>query len=190
MEGRKASKLSSKISCAVDDFCVAHDLPTLDEASPAKGRKRRGSEEREAEVPAKAAKPTTDVSNGQQAGGFQAMTPEQIREIMNKTKKEIAQRMAQLNTAKESNQARLVGPQKPVESPKASLPPPGVAIPGGAAAAAGGGGGGGGGEGAGGAGDKAQTLAALQERIASSLNKIGDKLPVPARWVKTRGTTT
>ena len=166
MDGRKASKVSLKIARAVDDFCVSHDLPTLEDASSARAKKRKGEDGDEG-TPAKAARAADEgSSNGaQQPGGFQAMTPEQIREIMNKTKREIAQRMAQLNTAKESNQARMVGPQKPPpEAGKAALPPPGVAIPGVTAGD-----------------DKAQALAALQARIASSLNKVGDKLSVPTR---------
>ncbi len=176
MESRKASRLASKIGRAVEEFCVAHDIPTLAEAAAAASmttqevpRKRKGGEE-DPGVPTKAAK-TEEGAGGDSSssgGGFQAMTPEQIREIMNKTKREIAQRMAQLNTTKEANQAKLVGPQKPSEIPVASaaatMEPPGIAtIPASAAAAA--------------ASDKSQTLAALQARIASSLSRIGDKLP-------------
>ncbi len=45
VEGRKASKLASKISQVVEDFCVEHDLPTMQ----ANNRKRRGQEDNNGE---------------------------------------------------------------------------------------------------------------------------------------------
>ncbi len=160
MERRKASKLAVKISATVNDFCVAHDLPTMEENSKGGNRKRRADGD-EQQVPAKTVKKEEEgaAAEASGGGGFQAMTPDQIREIMAKTKREIAQRIMQLSATQENNQAKIVGPQKPADPA-----PPAPAAP--AAAAT---------------DDKAQTLAALQARIAANLSKMQDKLPVPSR---------
>ena len=145
LDHRKAAKLASKIFNIVDDFCIAHDLPSIggdNTDKHAKKRKAEASIADEGQSPAKLAKPET-VSAG--AGGVAAMTPDQIRQMMSNTLKEIAARKQQLNTVQSAGQPAMVGPIKPSGMVE----------------------------------DKQQTLAALQAQIASRMNKLSDKLPLP-----------
>lgn len=170
LDSRKAARLANKIFQSVEDFCIEHDLPTMEEygvnGASGGGKKRPAAplvDAKDAPPPPKAVRlnegpvATSTTNSGTSEASAQPMTPEQIREMMANTMKQIAQRKAQLTSVQESNEAKLVGPQLPTDSSEPASSDGGMPQ------------------------DKQATLAALQAQIASRISKMGDKLPVPAR---------
>ena len=106
LDHRQAAKLSVRIVEAIDDYCIAHDLPTSAECRKV-ARKRPGSDADGAS--------DAKVAKKEDGGGAAApaMTADDIRKMMANTMAAIAQRKQQLAATNETGV--VVGPQKPPE---------------------------------------------------------------------------
>lgn len=155
LDHRQAGKLSDKICDAVDEFCLARDLPMITQQQSSRKRSMEdngsdsngGSGGKKAKTEAEAA----------EAGGIVAMSASQIRAMMSNTLKQIEERKQALAGLKGSsglaNQTAKVQlpPPKVVSIDSAPLMQQHV--------------------------DTAATIAALQARIANKMDKIGPVAP-------------
>jgi hypothetical protein len=159
--------LASRIIEAVDDFCIAHDLPTSSECKKNRKRsnvdqERSGNGDDDNDGPAaKMAKIKKEGAEGGDAEEEPAapMSADDIRKMMQNTMAQIASRKRQLGaitgnviSAGAVEQGPVVGPQMPSVSGAVKSIPVAEA--------------------------KVATIAELQAQIKSRMEKIGVKLPV------------
>ena len=161
LETRKANKLARKIWGSVDDFCVANDLPIPEtKTEDSSRRKRRGDRDEEDNGNASAKKAKDGDPDPAEAKAN--MSVADIRAMMSNTMRQIQERKKELNMIKGANGQEIDTSTAPViPAVPAAIGPTKPALPSGGVMS-----------------DKAKTIADLQARIASSMDKV--KLPTPS----------